>query len=180
MIHYVAASVPDISGAKNIDQIRYLICRDMLTRGIPRMHFGDQLIDINEINRPGLEYKFRGDVYQFELDVLDKLEVMNCPLKNVTDKSNGQFTVPHYINHATYYINLPCYCNNEHPTTFKAQHKAATDLLNMWFNLRKDYILMFNNLTEGLDAIQNSPAEMIVKTYYGTADPEMLIGRILF
>lgn len=128
-----------------LNSTRMAYITDLHHNGIPTKHFRDNGI---------IKYEFRGSIYEFDPLVLRVLDVVNRPYGSYSYDSKTP--VMQVKNLAAVPVTLPCLRDGK-GAVFTAQHRAATDLCRLWYQLHFDYVEILNTLTHWIEEYNFGP-----------------------
>lgn len=164
----------EISNADYID-FHYNILLDLQQFGIPLVACDkEQKLDT-------VDLIFDRKHYYFNTEDLKILDLAKWPLNKYR---HDEIAIPHYSELCDKEIYIPCKFDNEWQL-FKAQYRAAQDLLDLYIKKVKLYIDNMNRLALFLDEHAKSKPDnyqlsinAVVNSIYGTVDIKENIPRI--
>lgn len=134
-VHLVQRDEQDSETFKN--NYKHLLISDLLKSGIPDCQLTDDLRTIDVL--------FSGRHYQFQVDDLKILDLFRFPSDNHIGRSD--LATAHALELAEHMIYLPAISDGK-PVLYKAQYKAASLLLEKWFDIFYKYTDLLNSLTK--------------------------------
>lgn len=146
---------------KYITRIKSAIAEDIMVNGVP-LEWG---LEIDEV-----QYKYREKLYVFKTETLKVFDELSYP----SDILNGvrPTGIPNLYNLAERPLVLPCISDNKF-TLFTAQHKAGSQLLQKYVELKIQYQEIRNNILQCIldyEFDKNHTMSTLWQIVYGTEE----------